>query len=389
MKNKKLLKVLVSTGGLISLSATTGTILSNFNTNHPNSTIKVPKPNLGKIQKDQQLKNNINANYKVSSTEQGYNNSWAGFQKSIHNETTLNIIKGARLTTWAFQTSDKFSVLHIDSDFDTKTVTLYMDQHIDSNFSRAVFQIKYDGQAYDLSNWTCITLPTAVSAINYSQWNKFISDQHASWTGGIFLSAHPKGWENIDYNNLILSSQFDVNYLDNTVTRYMDYNNNGTWQRASFQIKYTLKDPSVAVWSNWKTIAQPHTIVNNWTDFISNFNHILSPNRLLQIAQPWLKSNQINTYYDHPGYNWTNGNLSQRFWQYNNNANWDTFGAISKTDAYQGMAGKPKVRSLDSGRKEITAIISKKGRNCQFDADPIKGRFDFVPGDQVNYSNWK
>ncbi len=53
------------------------------------------------------------------------------------------------------------------------------------------------------------------------------------------------------------------------------------------------------------------------------------------------------------------------------------------------MAGKPKVRSLDSGRKEITAIISKKGRNCQFDADPIKGRFDFVPGDQVNYSNWK
>ena len=149
MKNKKLLKVLVSTGGLISLSATTGTILNNFNTTHPNSTVKAPQPNLKLNNEVQQLKNNVDNNYKANLKNAGYNSSWSAFQEKARQEAPVIIVYRAKLFNWMWTPNNQFNILHIDSDQNNKTINVYIDKSVNGQLSRAVFQIKYDGQAYN------------------------------------------------------------------------------------------------------------------------------------------------------------------------------------------------------------------------------------------------
>ncbi len=385
MKNKKLLKVLVSTGGLISLSATTGTILNNFNTTHPNSTVKAPQPNLKLNNEVQQLKNNVDNNYKANLKNAGYNSSWSAFQEKARQEAPVIIVYRAKLFNWMWTPNNQFNILHIDSDQNNKTINVYIDKSVNGQLSRAVFQIKYDGQAYNSSNWKCLMLPVEVASINYKDWNNFIFNAKASQASQIVAHAHVSSWKDVKNSNLSLS-HYRIDYLKETITTDVVYNNNGKFERASFEMKYQLNQPYSL--NNWTTIAQPHAIQNNWTNFQTQLMNRLTPNSLLKIAQPALSYNQSSTAVNGNSLHWKHGTVKDRFWQYNDNANWDTFGATSATDAYQGMAGKPTVHNLANGQKEITAIFSRKGKSCNFNADPIKATFFFTPGDKLNFLDW-
>ena len=378
MKNKKLLKVLVSTGGLISLSATTGTILNNFSHSNIHNATKAPKPNLGQIQKDQQLKNNINNNYNANLKDDAYNSSWAAFQENVHKEQPVSIINSTRLISWAFASNVDLDIIHIDSNTNNHTMNLYMEHNDNGNYSRAVFQIKYENKAYDISGWKCIVLPVKTTKVNYSDWSKFITKASSANKDEIFSAAKPATWDLKNTKNLVASNP-RVDYLNSSVSIDLVYDNNGVFERATFTADYSI-DASYNA-TDWHLVGKPHVVTNNWTDIKTAFTNELTPNNVLNEAQPWLSYNQHRL-------NWVHGGFSQRFWQYNNNANWDIFGAIAKTDAYQGMAGKPIFKNLDNGKVEISAIISKKGHGYNYDSDPIKATFDFLPGDVLNFSNW-
>ena len=131
--------------------------------------------------------------------------------------------------------------------------------------------------------------------------------------------------------------------------------------------------------SNWKA-SQSADIVN-WEQFTAAAFKV-SPADLLKqakLSSGWNSFKWI-------GDDGAHGQPVQNKWTAAETANFDTFGSTGASDPYKGMAGQ--VRAININRK-IEAIISIKGKDGNYDANPIKASLKYDSQKPTyNIDNW-
>ncbi len=134
--------------------------------------------------------------------------------------------------------------------------------------------------------------------------------------------------------------------------------------------KYDVQD--------WECLKEPKTTATGWELYKVAATDIHIDDLLNKIA-PWANTTK---------YKWPYGTEEETTWAKGEEAEWDVYGALpGGGDAYKGMAGKPTV--IESPKKIITAIISKKGKDGAFDSDPIKATIStYKLGSVYNINDW-
>ncbi len=89
------------------------------------------------------------------------------------------------------------------------------------------------------------------------------------------------------------------------------------------------------------------------------------------------------------GFKWKYGTDDQITWKIDGSQKpeFDTFGSLTDHDAsgFKGMGGKP---TANDATFTVTAIISKKGYEGAYDADPIKATAQYKAGDSYKLTDW-
>ncbi len=207
----------------------------------------------------------------------------------------------------------------------------------------------------------------------------------------IILNAKVTSWSDVTSSELQVG-QFQIDTEHQTVSIDITrtaVNEPTNPQKTTFIIYFTAVGVEYNV-QNWELLWMPKpTNPFSWQAFKAAALNV-TPDQLLWTLKPWYQATKFQ---------WDiNGNSNQKSWQKNldNEAVFDTFGALTSKDAYQGMQGKPIV---DENNKTITAIICKKffnhdgseNKNLEgnYDADPIKAVITYQTNDTYWLSNWK
>ncbi len=212
---------------------------------------------------------------------------------------------------------------------------------------------------------------------NEYTWNQFKTAAGQEIAFKIVQASKPSGWS-AAVGGELTNDKFNIN--DDAQSIIV----NITWTKANdkfnpsidqFEIDYTDNAAySIGLW----TAGTPHAIYGPTWDRFKMVASSISANQLLAIAQPWTSDHQKT-------FIWEFGIATQRSWSKTETAKFDTFGSLTGTDSYQGMAGKP---IIDESKQTVTAIISKTGKNGAYDSDPIKAIATYKKDQNYNINNW-
>ena len=265
--------------------------------------------------------------------------------------------------------------------------------------------------------FTVITSATTVSIVQ-SKNNSNIPLPNTQLSQGNFMSdksalKNSDAWNTfkIDSANSLNSHDKVVKVLLNMYDRditlppyWATLAGNGTWNNAFRMTKSSFDDKNhVAVFTIKNTLSetgdldiqivqknseifningfyikgQPAPTNSKWINFrdaAMKFN----ANDILSVAR---KSS------DWKNLKWKIGDSSQVVWTANNKAEFDIYGALTNNDAsgYRGMNGKIAV---DEGTHEVTAIISKVGKEGSYDSDPIVATATYKKGQSYSNGDW-
>ncbi len=202
-----------------------------------------------------------------------------------------------------------------------------------------------------------------------NSWDSFKTAARHETASNIVSVANPADWVSTDNLNITdTHADDDKQTVIISITRLKD----NIIATAVFTIQYHNNDKYNV--SGWKCSANPKD--DEWSAFQEAAQHE-SPDALLAQIAPWQ---------DKTTYKWTFGIFGQITWAKTDKAEWDVYGANSKTDIYQGMNGKPH---FDNDAKTMTAVISKKSAKGGYDADPIQVVIKYTAGIKYDIKNWK
>ena len=208
----------------------------------------------------------------------------------------------------------------------------------------------------------------------FKLWNAFKKNAESETIRNIVKQTHPIGWE--DASDLELRfGPFKADDAKHIISVDIMRNSGSNETTATFKISF-IKAQKYNI-DQWKCTSQPSGNTGSWILFKEEAFR-LDPNDLLNIVK---KSSNWNKFA------WKYGTTSQTKWVAGDEAEFDTFGSLTNDDAsnYRGMTGKP---TANESNFTITAIISKKGHEGLYDADPIKASIEYKFGEKYNINNW-
>ncbi len=209
---------------------------------------------------------------------------------------------------------------------------------------------------------------------NNPTWADFKISATGATALAIVSSASPSaaGWDPAKDDDFKFLNKPIANEQDKTLTTVIISTINN--DKATFLIAYNKQSYDDAL---WKCSVQPPSKQVGWNNFKNAAAGDETAPKLLAQAR---SSKVLDTF------SWTYGDPSQTKWNQKDVAQWDTFGYEQKSDSFKGMGGTIKVNETDH---TISAIISKKGKAGNYDADPIKVIITYSDGVVYNIKNWK
>ncbi len=320
----------------------------------------------------------ISCGHKSSTT-----NDWGAFLKAAQAANGRDIITATQPTGWSDPANTEIKITNFNPNKDTKKITLDITRTKDNApTTMASFIIQYvDNTEYDVSDWKCSTQP---KIIDNNGWTDFKTAAKGATAIAIVGVTKPDSWSDaiageLNIDNVKTDDIGGLVSLDITRSK-----NDGNATKASFAIQYI--DNAKYRLSDWKCTAAPHSISETtWADF-KKFGANVQAQALLVQAKPWDNKDDFT---------WTYGTLTERRWQANNSAVFDTFGSAKATDSFKGMKGKPIVDDINH---KITAIFCKAKPNGNevtdglgpgwYNSDPIIATAQYVNGKSYSMASW-
>ena len=162
-------------------------------------------------------------------------------------------------------------------------------------------------------------------------WKDFLVDAEKVDAIDIIHVTNPTGWEKVSSREVLLGIfQADQKQakLNVSITRTVDKDDK---EIANFEVdyikgsKYNLK--------NWKCIQKPQPVSGSWSIFKSEALKVTASDLLAQ-------AKKANNWQD---LKWNYGTAAQIKWNNNEQAEFDTFGYLKKSDSFPGMSGNATV----------------------------------------------
>ncbi len=227
--------------------------------------------------------------------------------------------------------------------------------------------------ATDLTVISCSKKDKSVA----TSWDDFKEEAQKETAFNIVQVSQPQGWENANTNELsrgVFSFDNDAHKVKVNITRTKQLN---SWV-ASFEIHYMI-DNKYDV-NNWICSKEPSENASSWDFFKKDALAVTAADLIAQARNSKVIKNL----------KWSVGDASQTIWITTDEAEFDTFGAVDKTNSYPGMKGKPIAHEYNDNKTKntVTAIISKKGKNGAYDSDPITVKATYTLGQTYKISDW-
>ncbi len=230
--------------------------------------------------------------------------------------------------------------------------------------------ITWTKNIYQLSDWKFSQDPNIYQWEIFSNLSKQISANDLlgqisdrtqyHWKDSDFAEFSQNGYPTINYNTKTISATIEISGTSNSKYQ-LPINCNIIWTK---NIAYNI--------NNW-TFSQSHN-VDSWIKFKTSALAMMPSDLLLAAKNSATWSS----------FKW-HTILSENKWHTNDKAEFDTYGGLNDADEYKGMNGKP---TADDGNHTISAIISIKGKEGNYNADPIKAIISQNNNDGYKISHW-